>query len=157
MKVITDHPVAQPFFRHHYTTMKTIISLMVILAAITLPGRAADTNLNQSITVERPLEAVALAMQTYYFRTHANVHGVYRTNIVPGVSYSFELADCVFGAGVGVLMGEMVATRVSTNSTKLELVISEPTPKEDVANTTAFRDAVSQTLKRVAKTAEDKR
>ena len=137
--------------------MKTVISLMVILAAITLRGSAADTNLNQSITVERPLEAVALAMQTYYFNTNGNVHGVWRTNVVPGVSYSFELADCVFGGGVGVLMGDMVATRVTTNSTKLELVIRFPTPKDDVANTAAFRNAVSQTLNRVAKTAEHTR
>ena len=119
---------------------------------------AADTNLNQSVTVERPLEDVVRAIQTYYSSTnyHGFANAVYRTNTVPGVSYTFSLANCAFDRSVGVLAGDMVATRVTANSTRLELIVSTPTQR-DLGDTVTFKKSVARTLERVAKIAEDRR
>ncbi len=144
--------------RHHCTTMKIVSLLMLVSAMMALRVSAADTNFNQSITVQRPLDDVVRAMQTYYFST--NYHGfasaVFSTNLVPGVSYSLVLADCAFSGGVGLLGGDMVATRVTTSSTKLELIVRTPTPK-DLGDTASFKRAVSRTLEQVEKIAEDRR
>ena len=122
---------------------------------MTVRVSAADTNLNQSITVERPLDDVVRAMQTYYFSTkyHGFSHAVYQTNAVAGVSYSLGLADCTFSGGVGLLGGDMVATRVAASSTRLELMVRNPAPK-DLGDTASFKRAVSRTLEQVAKIAE---
>ena len=118
---------------------------------------AADTNLDQSITVERPLDDVIGAMQTYYYGT--NYHGfacaVYSTNAVPGVSYTLGIADCAFHPSIGGLFGEMVATRVTTHSTKLELLVKNEVPK-DATTAASLKQAISRTLERIAKIAERK-
>src|SRR5215469_9523227 len=108
--------------------MKTALLLLAILTLMAVRVSAADTNLNQSITIKRPLGDVIRAMQTYYFST--NYHGpacaVFGTNAVPGVSYSYWLMDCAFDSSVGALNGNMVATRLTRSSTKLELVVNNP-------------------------------
>jgi len=116
---------------------------------------AADTNLNQSITVERPLGDVIGAMQTYYCNTnyHGFAYAVYSTNAVPGVSYTFGIADCAFDPSIGGLMGEMVATRVTADSTKLELIVKNEIPK-DSSTAASIKQTISKTLGRVAKIAE---
>ena len=121
-------------------------------------GIAADTNLNQSITVERPLDDVIGAMQTYYYNTnyHGYAYAVYSTNAVPGISYTMGLADCAFHPSIGGLFGEMVASCVATNSTRLELIVKNEVPK-NAATAAALKQAISRTLERIAKIAENKR
>ena len=118
---------------------------------------AADTNLNQSVTVERPLDRVIQAMQTYYYDTnyHGYASAVHSTNSVPEVSYSLGLWDCAFGTSVGMLDGEIVATRISARTTKLELVVKTRSP-EDTKAAESFKRGVTKTLERVAKIAESK-
>jgi hypothetical protein len=116
---------------------------------------AADTNLNQSIKVERPLDDVIGAMQTYYFSTnyHGFAYAVYSTNAVPGVSYRFGIADCAFHPSIGGLYGEMSATRATASSTKLELIVKNEIPK-DSSTAASLKQTISKTLERVAKIAE---
>jgi hypothetical protein len=150
MKNEMKHPTRQ--------TMKRAFLLLSLFSLITLRVIAADTNLNQSITVQRPLNDVIGAMQTYYFST--NYHGfasaVYSTNAVPGVSYTLGIADCAFNAHIGGLFGEMVATRDTAASTKLELVVKIEIPKDSIT-TASVKQTISKTLERVAKIAEGKR
>lgn len=139
-------------------TMKSILLLLSALALMTFSGIAADTNLNQSITMERPLGDVIGAMQTYYYNTnyHGFAYAVYSTNEVPGVSYTFGIMDCAFSSSIGALRGEIVATRVAANSTKLELIVKNEAPK-DPNRAASLRRTISKTLERVAKIAESKR
>jgi hypothetical protein len=135
-------------------------SALLLLAGLTLMADhvcAADTNLNQSITVERPLDDVIGAMQTYYYSTnyHGLAYAVCSTNSVPGVSYTFGIADCAFNPSIGGLWGEMVATRATADSTKLELVVKSDFPNDD--SMTSVKKTISKTLERIAKIAEDKR
>lgn len=135
--------------------MKRAFLLLSVLTLMAVRVIAADINLNQSITVERPLADVVGAMQTYYYST--NYHGfasaVYSTNTVPGVSYTYGIADCAFNPSIGALMGEMVATRVTADSTKLELVVKSEIPK-DSSTAASIKQTISKTLGRVAKIAE---
>ena len=143
---------------HIFTyTMKTLLLLLSVLTLICVNATAADTNLNQSITVQRPLDDVIEAMHTYYFSTnyHGFEHAVYSTNAVPGMSYSYKIADCAF-SGVGPLGGDMVATRISASSTKLELRVDNSTPQDPRAAAT-YKKAISRNLDRIAKIAQDKR
>jgi hypothetical protein len=115
---------------------------------------AADTNLNQSITVERPLDDVVRAMQTYYFSTNLSV--VCSTNAVPGVSYSLGIADCNFSGSL--FAGEMVATHVTASSTRLEFTVravSTPAPKD--LGEVSVKQNILRTLERVAQIAKDTR
>jgi hypothetical protein len=114
-----------------------------------------DTDLNQSITVERPLDDLIYAMQTYYFSTkyHGLSYAVYSTNAVLGVSYTFGIADCAFHPSIGGLYGEMIAAHATASSTKLEMVVKNEFPKD--SNTAAsIKLTISKTLERVAKIAE---
>ncbi len=137
--------------------MKRALLLLSVLSLVAMRVIAADTNLSQSITVKRPLKGVIGAMQTYYYNT--NYHGfasaVFSTNAVPGVSYTLGIADCAFSAHIGGLFGEMVATRATTDSTKLELVVKNEIPK-DSSTAASLRQTISKTLERVAKIAEDR-
>lgn len=135
--------------------MKTARLLFLGLMLMAFRVIAADPNLNQSVTVERPLHEVIRAMQTYYYDTnyHGHAFAVHSTNAVPGVSYSFGLWDCAFGTSM--LDAEMVATKVSARSTKLELVVKTKAP-EDAKAAETFKRGVTKTLERVAKIAEGK-
>ena len=160
--------------------MKTALLLLSVLALTAVRVSAADTNLNQnttgtvffdggpfagelntnlsqSIIVPRFLDDVVQAMQTYYFSTnyHGFAHAVGSTNAVAGVSYTFGLADCAFSP-VGVLWGDMTATRVTSNSTKLELLVGNNALKDPKA-ITVFKRNVSRTLGQIAKIAESKK
>lgn len=137
--------------------MKTAQLLFLGWMLIAFRAFAADTNLSQTVTVERPLNEVIRAMQTYYYDTnyHGHASAVHSTNAVPGVSYSLGLWDCAFGAIDGMLDGEMVATRISASSTKLDLVVKTKRPKDTKA-AEAFERCVTRTLERVAKIAEGK-
>jgi hypothetical protein len=126
---------------------------------MTLHVISADTNLSQAIKVGRPLEDVVRAMQTYYFDTnyHGNVSAVYGTNAVPGISYTMTIMDCAFHPRIGGLWGDLVATRVATNSTKLELIVRSEFgfPREsEIARD--IKQEVVRTLERIAKIAESK-
>jgi hypothetical protein len=135
--------------------MKRAFLLLSVLTLMAVRVIAADTSLNQSITVGRPLADVVGAMQTYYYST--NYHGfasaVYSTNAVPGVSYTFGIADCAFSAHIGALFGDMVATRVTADSTKLKLVVKNEIPN-DSSTAASIKQTISKTLERVAKIAE---
>ena len=124
---------------------------------MTLHVIAADTNLSQAIKVGRPLEDVVRAMQTYYFDTnyHGYAYAVCGTNAVPGVSYTMTIMDCEFHPRIGGLLGDMVATRVATNSTKLELLVRSEFgfPKES-DNARVIKQEIVRTLERIAKIAE---
>ena len=137
--------------------MKTTLLLLSVLTLMTVRVIAADTNLNQSITVARPLDNVIGAMQTYYYST--NYHGfasaVHSTNAVPEISYTLGLWDCAFHRSVGVLDAEMVATRITASATKLEMVVKTPAP-QDSNTVTSLKQTISKTLERVAKIAESK-
>jgi hypothetical protein len=117
-----------------------------------------ETNLIRVVTVDQPLDDVMVAMQTWYFSTnyHGPASAVYRTNAVPGVSYTFKIADCAFNGDIGVFWGDMVATQITTNSTKLELISNGPLPPE-ADKMTAVKRTMSLTLDHVAKLAEGKR
>lgn len=138
--------------------MKTPLLLMSALTLIAVCVSAADANLNQSITVERPLDDVIAAMQTYYFGTNPDYgfEAVCGTNSVPGVSYTFKIMDCAFDRGVGLFDGKMIATRISTNSTRLELLSNAPTPQDSDA-VTSLKHGMSRALEHVAKIAENNR
>jgi hypothetical protein len=137
--------------------MKRALLLLSVLTLMAARVIAADTNLNQSITVERPLDDVIEAMHTYYYST--NYHGfasaVNSTNAVPGVSYTLGIEDCAFNQKIGVLEGEMVATRVTADSTKLELIVKNEIPK-DSSTAASLKQTISKTLERVSKIAEDR-
>jgi hypothetical protein len=135
--------------------MKTALMLLSALTLMAIRASAETTNLNESITIERPLADVVRAMHTYYFSTnyHGFSHAVHSTNEVKGVSYTLGLWDCVFSASVGMLDGEIVATRVLANSTRLNLIARCP---EDSKAAESFKRAVTNTLARIAKIAEAK-
>jgi hypothetical protein len=134
--------------------MKTVLLLLSILTLMAANVSAADTNLNQSIIVARPLDDVVQAMQTYYFSTkyHGPAHAVFSTNAVPGASYTYGIVDCAFDSSVGALAGDMVATRLTASSTRLELVVKNP-PSDPKPS---FKRSVSRTLEWVAKIAVGK-
>jgi hypothetical protein len=138
--------------------MKRAFLLLSVLSLMAMRCIAADTNLSQSITVGRPLADVVGAMQTYYYST--NYHGfasaVCSTNMVPGVSYTLGIADCAFSPRIGGLFGKMVATRATADSTKLELVVENETPK-DSSTVASLKQTISKTLERIAKIAEGRR
>jgi hypothetical protein len=134
--------------------MKTALLLLSVLTMMAVRVSAADTNLNQSIIVARPLDDVIRAMQTYYFSTnyHGPAYAVFSTKAVPGVSYTYGIVDCAFDSSVGALNGGMVATRLTASSTRLELVVNNP-PSDPKPS---FKRSVSRTLEWVAKIAEGK-
>lgn len=113
-----------------------------------------ETNLVHAVTINRPLDDVMAAMQTYYFSTnyHRFAMAVYRTNAAPGVSYTFKILDCAFDRNIGVFGGEMIATRINTNSTRLELLFTGPVP-EDSNKMLSVELAMSRTLDHVSKLA----
>lgn len=153
--------------------MKTPVFLLFLLALAAIRVDAGDTNLNpiltqvqplnlyaeptnviQTVTINRPLDEVIAAMQTYYFSTnyHRSASAVYGTNAVPGVSYTFKIADCAFDQNIGVFGGKMTATRINTDSTKLELFWTGPVP-QDSKNSTSVKQIMSRTLDYVSKLA----
>jgi hypothetical protein len=99
-------------------------------------------------------------MQVYYYDTnyHGGACAVTCTNAVPGVRYTLTIMDCAFHPRIGGLWAEMVATRVATNSSKLEMVVlgDYQFPKEsDTAS--LIKHAIAGTLERVAQIAETRR
>lgn len=136
--------------------MKSTLLFLSALALMTIHAVAADTNLNQSLMVARPLEDVARAMRTYYNDTnyHGYAYAVHSTNAVPGVSYTMNISDCCFHGKIGVLFGKMVATQAATNSTKLELLVDSQFPKDTA---TLIKPEITKTLERIAKIAETRR
>src|SRR5262249_23030304 len=140
------------------TEMKTTLIFLSALTLMSLHAMEVNTNLSQSIKVERPLEEVVRAMQIYYYETnyHGYAQAVSRTNAVRGVSYTMTIADCAFDVRVGGVLGEMVATSVATNSTKLEFLVWSGFSKESEAGI-AVKQGVAKTLERIARIAETKR
>jgi hypothetical protein len=129
--------------------MKKSFLLCLVLSLLTGRVIAADTNLNQSIIVDRPLKFVVQAMQTYYGdpKYHGNDYAVSATNEVPGVSYSLTLGDCAFDPSVGGILADMVASRDTALETKLEFVVKSQYSKD--FNTASVRQTISRTLYRV--------
>jgi hypothetical protein len=138
--------------------MKRVLLLLSVLILMAVSVTAADTNLNQSITVERPLEDVIRAMQAYYFSTNhqGSASAVSSTNAVPGVSYTLGVEDCAFDPIVGTIAGDMIATRVTARSTRLEFVFKHAVLTH-IATRESSRQAISKTLGWVSKIAEGKR
>ena len=102
-----------------------VIHLLSLLSVLTiLHARAEDTNLLSSRSVKRPLADVKQAILSYGSDT-TNHGGFYIAHIndVPGVSYEVTLLDCRYELITGKLLfnGEIVATSVGTNATRLEV------------------------------------
>jgi hypothetical protein len=108
--------------------------------------------------VERPLEDVVRAMQIYYHDTnyHGNAYAVTGTNEVPGVSYTLMIGDCAFDYRIGGLLGDMVATRVSTDSTKLQMIVKSEYRVYPTNTINSVKKTIARTLEQVAKIAERK-
>lgn len=120
--------------------MKTVFRLFAgfVLALAPLGARAEATNLTATLSVDRPLAGVVSAIHVYY-TSMTNEPGFYiyqtnrisgLTNNAPGGSYDLNVFDCEFRTSTGLFHGDLVATSIATNVTRLDLVSHIPLPDD---------------------------
>ena len=103
--------------------MKTISLFLFLVACASRVGvLAAETNLNVSRVLDRPLSEVRAALQTFCAEMRHGSTAPIRTNDVPGDSYSVSWSDCAPPRGlVGYWQGEAVAKYLTPSRTLLEI------------------------------------
>ena len=116
--------------------MKTIHLFSLLSVLTILHAWAEDTNLVASRSVARPLPDVRQAILSYGLDT-TNHPGFYilhpNDGDVPGVSYKVNLLDCRYELIPGKMLfnGDVVATSIGTNATRLEVRVPLlPSPKD---------------------------
>jgi hypothetical protein len=135
--------------------MKTLGLLLLVILSAAFHVSAGNTNLSSTVSVDKPLAIVRAAL-IVFCANPTNEPGIYvfRTNDVPGVQYGVSVMDCTFDTSSGPLQGEIVATSLTTGTTRLELRTDNP-PAADIVRAAREKRHVSRILKQIAEMSKE--